>query len=235
MGAMSTIRLLSGGAAQGLVSHLQEDFRTETGCAVDALYDAVGAIKDRFMDGDAADLIILTDAIITQMAEEGHVVPGSARVLGVVKTGIAVRKGDEDLDVSTPEALKAALKAADAIYLPDPEQSTAGEHFVKVMRKLGVYTALEDRVHIFPNGDDAMAALAKAKGKGLLGCIQTTEIRFAPGVVEAGPLPPRLELATIYTAAVTTRATNPEGAADFISKLTGPAIAPLRTGGAYEA
>ena len=72
---MSTIRLLSGGAAQGLVSHLQEDFRTETGCAVDALYDAVGAIKDRFMDGDAADLIILTDAIITQMAEEGHVVP----------------------------------------------------------------------------------------------------------------------------------------------------------------
>lgn len=232
---MSTIRLLSGGAAQGLVTQLQEKFLTETGCAVDAIFDAVGTIKDRFMEGDVADVLILTDALITQMSEEGHVVPGSARVLDVVKTGIAVRKGEDNLDVSTPEALKAALKGADAIYIPDPEQSTAGEHFVKVMRKLGVYTALEDRLHIFANGEEAMAALAKAKGKGLLSCLQTTEIRFAPGVMVAGQLPPRLELATIYTAAVTTRAANPEGAADFISTLIGPAIASMRTEGGYEA
>lgn len=228
--------MLSGGAAQGLVAQLQEAFLTETGCAVDCVYDAVGTLKDRLVDGDEADLIVLTDALITHLGREGHVVPRSARVLGVVKTGVAVRKGDKTPDVSTPEALQKALMAAEGIYIPDPELSTAGEHFMKVLRKLGLQEDdLKARLRVFPNGEDALAALAQAKGKGLLGCIQTTEIKFAPDVVVAGLLPAKLALATIYTAAVTTQAQNPEGAADFISKLTGPDVASLRVAGGFEA
>ena len=94
---------------------------------------------------------------------------------------------------------------------------------------------LAARVRIFANGDDAMAELAKGKGNGLLGCIQTTEIRFAPDVVVAGLLPGKLGLSTIYSVAVTTSSKKPEIAAQFISKLIGAEAAPLRVEIGFEA
>jgi molybdate transport system substrate-binding protein len=236
MATMSKLKMLSGGAVQGLVAQLHESFLDETGCDVDCVFDAVGTIEGGIVDGDKADLVALTDAQITQLVRDGHVVPGSARILGVVKTGVAVRKSDKLPDVSTTDAFEAALLAAEGIYIPDPEQSTAGAHFLKVLRRLGIDgDDLAARVRIFPNGEEAMAALAKAKGKGLLGCIQTTEIRFAPDVVVAGLLPGNLALATIYTVAITTQARNPELAAQFISKLIGPDAAPLRMAIGFEA
>lgn len=233
---MSKIKMLSGGAAQGLVAQLRESFFTETGCEVECVFDAVGVIEGSLVDDKDADLVALTDAQINQLLGDGHVVPGSARILGVVKTGVAVRKTDKVPDVRTPDALKAALLAAEGIYIPDPEQSTAGAHFIRVLKKLGIDgDDLTARLRVFPNGDDAMAELAKGKGKGLLGCIQTTEIRFAPDVVVAGLLPGNLALATIYTVAVTTQSGNPELAAQFISKLIGPDAAPLRMAIGFEA
>jgi len=233
---MTKIKMLSGGAAQGLVAQLRESFLNETGCEVECVFDAVGTIEGGLADGDQADLVALTDVQITQMVRDGHVVAGSARILGVVKTGVAVRKSDKVPDVSTPDALEAALRAAEGIYIPDPEQTTAGAHFMRVLRKLGLDgDDLEARLRIFPNGDDAMAELAKGKGKGLLGCIQTTEIRFAPDVVVAGLLPGNLGLSTIYTVALTTQSKNPEIAAQFISKLIGSDAAHLRMAIGFEA
>lgn len=228
--------MLSGGAAQGLVVQLHESFFAETGCEVECVFDAVGTIQNGLVGGESADLVALTDGQITQMLRDGHVVPGSARILGVVKTGVAVRKTDKVPDVSTPDALESALLAAEGIYIPDPEQSTAGAHFMKVLKKLGVEgDDLAARLRIFPNGDDAMAELAKGEGNGLLGCIQTTEIRFAPNVVVAGLLPGNLSLSTIYTVAVTAQSRNPALAARFISKLIGPDAATLRQAIGFEA
>lgn len=173
---------------------------------------------------------------ITQLARDGHVVPGSARIPGVIRTGMAVRKADPMPDVNTPDALEAALLAAEGIYIPDPEQSTAGAHFMKILRKLGIdHDDLTSRLRIDPNGEETMVALAKGKGQGLLGCIQTTEIRFGSDVVLAGRLPGHVALATIDTAAVTTHSRHPEQAAQFISKLIGPDAAQLRMAMGFDA
>lgn len=233
---MPKIKLLSGGAVQGLVAQLHDSFLSETGCEVECVFDAVGTIEDGFVEGDAADLVALTDAQITQMESDGHVVAGSARILGVVKTAIAVRKTDTVPDVRTSDAFEAALLASEGIYIPDPELSTAGAHIIRVLRKLGIDgDDLTARLRVFPNSEEALTALAKGKGKGLLGCIQTTEIRFAPDVVVAGLLPGKLGLSTIYSVAVTSRSKNPEHAAQFISKLIGADAAPLRVAIGFEA
>ena len=230
------IKMLSGGAVQGLVAQLHDAFMTETGFEVECVFGAVGTIESGLIGGDAADLVALTDAQITQMEADGHVVAGSARILGVVKTGIAVRKGVKAPDVSSTDALEAALLAAEGIYIPDPEQSTAGGHILRVLRKLGIAEDdLKTRLHVFPNSEEALAALAKSKGKGALGCIQTTEIRFAPDVVVAGMLPGKLGLSTIYSVAVTTSSKKPDVAAQFISKLIGADAAPLRVEIGFEA
>jgi molybdate transport system substrate-binding protein len=179
--------------------------------------------------------LVLTDALIRQLAGEGQVQADSATPLGVVKTGVAVREGEPVPEVDTPEALKAALQAARGIYFPDPVKATAGIHFMKVLKTLGLDAELADRLHTFPNGAAAMAGLARAQGPGMLGCTQVTEILFAPGVALAGLLPPQFELATVYTAALATRALNPSDAAAFMALMASDEAAPLRAAGGFRA
>ena len=49
------------------------------------------------------------------------------------------------------------------MYLPDPERSTAGVHFVKVLRDLGIHDAVAARLRAFPNGAMAMRELGQLR------------------------------------------------------------------------
>jgi molybdate transport system substrate-binding protein len=227
---MKLLHLLSGGAAQGLVTQLEDRFETESGCGIDASFGAVGMMKDSLLAGAPCDVLILTKALIDQLTASGEVVAGSAQALGVVKTGIAVGDGDAIPDVGSPAALKAALQSARGIYFPDPVKATAGVHFMRVLKQLGLDTELADRLRPFPNGATAMRALAEAAEAepGLLGCTQITEILNTPGVQLIAPLPKEFELATVYTAALCTRATQPEAARELIALLASADAAELR-------
>ena len=66
--------VLSGGAAHGLVDALASDFKARTGADIDAMFGAVGAMKERLLTGTPADLLILTQALIGELAGSGHVV-----------------------------------------------------------------------------------------------------------------------------------------------------------------
>jgi molybdate transport system substrate-binding protein len=116
--------------------------------------------------------------------------------------------------------LRAALREADEIHFPDPELSTAGIHFAKVMRELGVWEPLADRLRPAPNGAMAMKALAASKSARPIGCTQATEILSTPGIVVVAPLPPGCALATTYTCAITGHAAAPDQAASLIALLT---------------
>lgn len=156
-----TLHLLSGGAAQGLVGTLAADFFKQTGCQIDGRFGAVGTMKDGLLAGAACDVIVLTQALIEQLTTAGHVVAGSNLALGVVKTGVAVKEGESPLDVSTPQALKAALLGAAGIYFPDPIKATAGIHVMKVLKALGIDEELAGRLRPFPNGATAMRAMSE--------------------------------------------------------------------------
>lgn len=229
-----SIHLLSGGAAQGLVHRMQDRFAAEKGLAISGSFGAVGAMRDKLLGGEPCDLLILTQALIDQMAADGHLVPGSDRPLGVVRTGVAVKAGQPQPDVGTAEALKDALLAASSIYLPDPVKATAGIHFMKVLKSLGIDAELSPRLRAYPNGAAAMHELAQCPETGAIGCTQVTEILFAPGVQLAGLLPAPFELATVYTGAVCTHAHQPDEAAAFLRMLAGPAAADARTAAGFE-
>ena len=228
------VHLLSGGAAKGLVGQLQDRFAAETGFTVQGSFGAVGAMRDKLLAGEPCDLVILTQALIDQLARDGHVAANSATPLGAVKTGVAVKAGAPAPDVKTAAALKAALLAAKGIYLPDPVKSTAGIHFMKVLKSLGVDAELASRLRAYPNGATAMREMAQSAESGLLGCTQVTEIRYTPGVQLIGLLPVEFELATIYTAAVCSRAQQPAAAADLIRMLASAEAADVRSAGGFE-
>ena len=191
-------------------------------------------MKDKLLAGAPCDVLILTDALITELTSGGHLRAGSARPLGVVKTGVAVKSGQARPAVGTPDELKAALLAATGIYIADPVKSTAGIHFMKVLKALGLEQALANTLRPFPNGAAAMTALAASNEPGLIGCTQNTEILFIDGVELIANLPPEFELATVYTAAIGTKAHSPEAAAQFIALLAGTEASALRAACGFE-
>jgi molybdate transport system substrate-binding protein len=218
---VTALNLLSGGAAQGLVGSLTAKFKAQTGFDIEGEFGAVGAMADKLRNGTPADMIILTAAIIAKLAEDNWVVPNSIAEIGLVETAIAVRAGDALVSAKDATGLRAALLAADAIFVPDTKASTAGIHVAKVLRELGIAGEVAAKLKMFPNGATAMRSLAASDAKRPIGCTQSTEIISIPGVILSGSLPPGCELSTMYTAAVTKRAAHTNQAQRLIDLLIG--------------
>ena len=222
------LTILSGGAANGLVAALSSQLKAETGADIDGSFGAVGAQRDKLIGGAPADMLILTSALIGELTRAGHVVAGSAADLGTITTGVAVRSGDPVPAIGDADALRAALRAADGIYFPDPKLATAGIHFAKVLERLGIAGEAAPRLRTFPNGQTAMAALAVQQGGRPIGCTQITEILNTKGVALVGNLPDEFALATVYTLGICAKAQSPEVARRFAAMLTGEGSRELR-------
>ena len=215
---MKSLRILSGGATQGVVEKARAGFEKANGCSIDGTFSAVGAMRDKLLAGEPADVMILSRALIDELAASGHIVTASIRDVARVATSVAVRKGDPLPDVATADGLRSALTAADEIHFPDPALATAGIHFARVLRQLGLWDVVEGRLKLAPNGAAAMRALAASTSAHPIGSTQETEIRSTQGVTLVAPLPPGCDLTTVYTAAITTTARQPKEAADFIAR-----------------
>lgn len=219
------LRILSGGAANGLVSRVQDAFEAENGQQLAGDYGAVGVMRDRIVADEPVDLVILTRALIEELAESGHVDRSSIRDLGKVVTGIAVIHGQPIPAVSTTDALRQVLLEAQALYVPDTVQSTAGRHVAKVLDALGLTETFKTRLREYPNGQTAMAAMMRDGATASIGCTQITEILNTQGVDYAGDLPAEHGLSTTYTAAISTKAASAPTALALIDRLTAPQTA----------
>lgn len=222
------LRVLSGGAANGLVSAFEKRLADETGLSIDGDFGAVGARRDRILKGEPVDLIILTRALIDELVAAGEADGDTVADLGQVATGVSVPTGIAWPDISTPEALARAVRAADGVYTGDPEKATAAIHFKAMLEKLGVMNEIGDRFHTYPGGQEAMAAMAASGLSRPIGCTQITEIRNVPGVDYVGDLPAPYGLVTTYTVAAATRAAEPDAARRLIAMMTAPDAAALR-------
>lgn len=228
------MHVLSGGAAAAVVKGVQAQFEQATGSRIEGTFSAVGMMRDQLVSGAPCDVVILTKPLIEQLIASGHVVPGSARSLGLVKTGVAVRSGTPHPRVGTRAELHAAMSAAQGIYFPDPDKATAGIHFMNVLKALGLDESLRSQLRVFPNGATAMGEMAKSTESGLIGCTQVTEINYTEGVDLVAVLPAEFELSTDYTLGICTQAQNPQHAQLLADLLSGPASEAVRRQGGFE-
>jgi molybdate transport system substrate-binding protein len=227
------IHLLSGGAAQGLVTALKSTIEQTTDTQLSCTFGAVGLMKQKLLEGAPCDVVILTAALIEQLSASGHVLTGSARHLGPVKTGVAVKHASPWPQVETAEQLKAAMLAATGIYFPDPQLATAGIHFMKVLNGFGIADTVASKLRPYPNGNAAMNAMAACDDPDVIGCTQVTEILITPGIDLVANLPLEFELATMYTAGVRSTSTCAAQAQAMIDLLTSPEQAALRAKGGF--
>src|SRR3979490_2554141 len=169
---MTSLNILSGGAAQGLVASLGPKFKAQTGLDIAGEFGAVGAMADKLRNGGEADIVILTAAIVGKLGQENRVVGASIADIGLVTPAKAGRRGRPRVSVGGAAALRDAFRAADAIFVPDTRASTAGIHVAKVLQQLGIADEVATRLKIYPNGATAMRHLAAADAVRPVGCNQ---------------------------------------------------------------
>ena len=227
----ATLRILSAGAAQAVTERLIEAFRRDAGAEVVAEFGAVGAMKAKITAGEPVDVIVLTQAMIEDLIAVNLVQPGSRIDLGRVGTGVAVRAGAAIPDVSSAQALRAAVRGATKLTFPDPAIATAGKVVMAMLEKLGVLEEVRTRFELHPNGYAAMRWLAGTSG-GEMGITQVTEILPNKAVSYAGPLPHEFQMKTVYSAGLASNAS--ALARDFLGRFAAPSTRPLLVEAGYE-
>ena len=225
------LNVLSAGAAKAVVNAVARDAGVDLGGA----FGAVGAMQDKLFAGEPCDVIVLTRGMIDALAASGRADPATIGDLGSVYTGVAVKLGAPAPNIARATGLSMALLGADEIYVPDLGKSTAGRHIAEMLETLGIRAEVALRLKEFPNGAEAMKAMAGSGGLYALGCTQVSEILYTEGVMLVGPLSGEFELATLYSAAVCTGSPRTAAARAFVRHLTGEFAQRMRAKAGFEA
>ena len=221
--AAAEIKVLTAGAFKQVLLALLPDFEKQTGHHVRVDNDTVGALAKRIDAGENFDLAILTPAAINTLADKGRLAAGSRKDLARVGIGVVVKEGAAKPDISTDEAFKKALLAAQSIAYIDPAAGgSSGIYVARMLEKLGIADEMKSKSRLIPGG---AVAERIAKGEAELGIHQISEILPVKGVTLVGPLPADLQNYTVYAAAVSATAKEPAGAKALVEMLSGPAAA----------
>ncbi len=200
------VRVFAAGAAKHAVEAIAPAFQQATGHTLRTRYDTVGALRDKVLQaapGEAADVVILSDAALAALRTAKRLDAATAHSIGSVVVALAVPQNAALPDLSSPEALHQALLAAPSIAFADPARgATAGTHFAKVLEALGLTEAIKSKTTMLSFGVDVIRAVSE--GKYALGVSQSSEIMQHPGIRFAGGLPAPHALSTGYSAALVT-------------------------------
>jgi molybdate transport system substrate-binding protein len=216
------LRLLAAGATEASVRDTTPQFEAETGVSVQFDFGAVGALRDRVLAGEPADVLVVTPAIITALEAEQRVRAGSRLDLGQIGGGLAVRMGDPLPAIDTPDALEQALLDADEVYYADPAVATAGAALMRIVDTLGIGDEVRAKGHIAPGGRAAIQNMILSTAARVIGATQISEIKSVPEALLVGEYPAPLQVKTTYSAIILESTTRTDDATQLIQFFAGP-------------
>jgi molybdate transport system substrate-binding protein len=192
-------------------------FERATGHKVSIVWGNAATLKTRYLEGEQADVAVLTAAAIDDLIKAGKV---TGRVdLARSGMGLAVKAGAPKPDISSPEALKRTLLAAKSIGYST--QGASGIYFATVIERLGIAAEVKAK------HKDTAGAVGElvAAGEAEIGVQQIPELAAVPGVDVIGPLPGDLQVITVFSAALDAKAKENEAAKAFVKFISAPAAA----------
>ncbi len=171
---MATIKVMSAGAVEGPVSELAPEFTRTTGHEVELSFNTVGAHRERFVQGEKTDVIILSFPAIEALEKEGRLVAGSRADLGRASCGVAVRDGMMMPNIATVEAFKRMLHNAGSIAANDPAHGgSSGIYLADLLKRMGIYDEVKPKLVLCKTGREC--ALARIRGEAEIGITFTSE------------------------------------------------------------
>jgi molybdate transport system substrate-binding protein len=221
-GQAAEINAMMTTAMKAAFDELLPTFERANGHIVRATYGPSGALLKRFNAGEPADLFITDVPALTQLIRQGKVLAGRVD-LASTDIGICVKKGAPKPDVSTPDALKRALQAARSVGIGSPAGgSITGGHIIGMFEKLGIAQEVAAKTKFSMGGPNSRVSVLVSSGEAEIGIQQASELLSNPDVEVIGMLPPPFGQTTIYSAALTTGAKQPEAARAMIRALATP-------------
>lgn len=217
------LNVLAAGATEAILRDTTEVFEAEAGCVVELATAPVGALRDRILAGEPADLTVVTPVIIEALCAKGLVRAETRTDLGRVGGGIAVQAGAPRPAVGTPAALRQALLDAEEVYHADPAIATAGAHFFQVADRLGIGAEMRRKGRTGGSGKASMELLAGTTARAI-GLTQISEIVSVQGVALIGPYPGDLQAMTTYAGVLLAQTARPEAAAAYLRFLVSPFV-----------
>jgi molybdate transport system substrate-binding protein len=109
------IKLLCPIAMTAVMSELIPQFERASSHKVTVEYATVGAITDRVLKGDAADVAIVSKGQSDELQKQGKLVAGSRADIARVGYGLFVRKGAPKVEIQSIDAFKRSVLAANSI------------------------------------------------------------------------------------------------------------------------
>ena len=114
------IKLLCAIALQQIMENLGPKFEGATNHRLATTIAPLGQALKRLQDGEDYDVVILPQRGIDGLTKDGKVIANTATALFVTRIGVAVRKGAPKPDISTSEAFKRSMLAANSITHGNP-------------------------------------------------------------------------------------------------------------------
>jgi molybdate transport system substrate-binding protein len=198
-------------------------FERGSGYSIHASFAPSGALIPRFERGEPVDVFLTDSTAIDTLIAEGKIAGGR---IDLLRTGIGlcVRKGAPRPDVSTPDALKRALLAANTVAFPSPASGSITQaHIRAVFEQLGIAEQMAPKARLSAGGPNGRVSVLVSSGEAELGIQQVSELKSNPGVDVVGMLPEGLQQTTVYSAGITANARDASGAKALIGALTTPA------------
>lgn len=216
----SSIRIISSMATRQVLADLVAQVREAGGPAVEL--ESVGGVDAarRVKAGEAFDAVILASDAIDRLIAEGHVVAGSR--VDLVRSGVAVavRAGAPVPDLSSEAAVRqAVLGAASLSYSTGP----SGVALQALFERWGIAEQIRARIVQAPPGVPVGSLVAD--GRVELGFQQLSELINLPGITIAGPLPPAIQILTVFSGGVAAASTQPDAVRAVLELMRSPAAA----------
>jgi molybdate transport system substrate-binding protein len=211
------LKVLSGGAMQGLMAEAVPLFERGGGGKVTVEIGLTSALRKAVADGVAFDIALLPRPDIDALARDGRVAAGSVADIARSAIGVAVRAGAPKPDISSVDAFKAAVLQADSVTYSD---GPSGLYIAGLMDRLGLANAIKSKTRL----TTGPVAELLARGEADLGLQQIVAILPVKGADLVGPLPGDLQNVIVYAAGISVAARQGAAAGDLIRFLATPEV-----------
>jgi molybdate transport system substrate-binding protein len=215
---VATIPVLSGGAPKAVFAQLTPQFERQTGHKVEFVFAVMSTLRDKLATGQKADILVMPTHILDAYQAENVVRRDHRAILGRVSVHAVVRTGAPKPDLSTPDRVRQTIQTSRAVVIATPGATPSGTHMGKLIDQFGGVDAMAGKILHRPALEGGVELVAS--GEADIGFYPKSEVINIEGLTIVGPLPPAIQLTTIYGAAVTTATAAPDAAAAFIGFLT---------------
>jgi len=208
---------ISSMATRQVLAMLAAEYERTTGCR--AAITSIGGVDAarRVQAGEPFDFVVLASDAIDRLSSDGHVEAGSRVDVSRSGVAIAVPAGAPHPDVSTAAAVRDALLNARRIgYSTGP----SGVYLNHLFDRWGITDTIAPRIDQAPPGVPVGELIAR--GDVDLGFQQLSELMHVSGIEVVGPLPPAIQVVTVFSAAVCRTARDRDAAARFLTYLASP-------------